>query len=167
MRKEITPEFDLNESEGFRARLRTALDEVPGGSGIERVAQRAGIARRTIHAYMAGETDPSRGRLLALAKATGVGLLWLVTGEGPMRPGSALGNPGPDMLVERDRLRQERDEADRQAGALLRENSALKESERRRSDWLCQAKRDAGADQGESFDAVWARALAALKATQK
>ena len=37
--------------------------------------------------YKRGEADPSRARLVAIARAANVNLQWLATGEGPMRPG--------------------------------------------------------------------------------
>jgi len=49
---------------------------------------------------------------------------------------------------------------------LETENARLKESEYKSQMWLIQAKHDANAEIGESFDLIWARALAALKATE-
>lgn len=50
-------------------------------------------------------------------------------------------------------------------GRLTRENEYLKESERRRSEWLRKAKKDAGYHDSISFDVVWAKALKLLKSS--
>jgi hypothetical protein len=62
---------------------------------------------------------------------------------------------------------------DRVIAALARENVALrdevaelKESARRRSEWLDEAKRAAGFSSNTSFDDVWAKCLAAYKISQ-
>lgn len=52
---------------------------------------------------------------------------------------------------------------DQLIGQLTRENEHLKESRRRRNEWLNKAKHDAGYSYGESFDGVWDDALKALK----
>jgi transcriptional regulator with XRE-family HTH domain len=70
------------EWEDFVGRVRTAVEK-SGGPSL--VASRSGLARRTINAYLVGETDPSRERILALAEATDVRPEWLLTGQGPMR----------------------------------------------------------------------------------
>lgn len=51
-------------------------------------------------------------------------------------------------------------------GRLTRENEQLKDSQRRRSEWLRSAKQEAGFALGESFDTVWNIALNALKNQQ-
>jgi hypothetical protein len=43
--------------------------------------------------YVAGRSEPSLSRLVAMAKAGGVNLAWLATGEGPMRPGEVATAP--------------------------------------------------------------------------
>jgi len=42
----------------------------------------------------------------------------------------------------------------------------LEDTAQKRADWIDKAKRDAGAELNESFDRVWERSLAALKASQ-
>lgn len=53
------------------------------GSGDE-LARRAGIPRRTLEYYLAGESDPKAKRLTAIVEATGVNGHWLLTGYGPV-----------------------------------------------------------------------------------
>lgn len=60
---------------------------------------------------------------------------------------------GADALAE---IRRERDEADRAAGAALRQVAHLNEAAAQRASWLSKAKQQEGADQNTSFDDVWA-----------
>lgn len=57
-------------------------------------------------------------------------------------------------------LEAERDEADRRAGASERRQEELQDSANKRSQWLSQAKREAGYDDNVSFDVVWSETLA-------
>ena len=67
-------------------RLRIAIDRIGGNKGV---MAKTGIPSRTLSAYLAGG-DMKRASLVALAKACGVNLVWLATGEGPM-----AGEPAP------------------------------------------------------------------------
>ncbi len=58
------------------------LAEIVGGA--EELGRRTGTSGRMIAHYSKGETEPSRDRLIALANAASVSVLWLATGEGPM-----------------------------------------------------------------------------------
>jgi len=51
-----------------------------------RLSRESGISRRAIGDYLAGRAEPSRPRLVAIAKAAGVCVEWLATGEGPRLP---------------------------------------------------------------------------------
>lgn len=57
-------------------------------------------------------------------------------------------------------LEDERDEADRRAGASERQQEDLKDSAIKRKHWLSNAKGEAGYDDYVSFDIVWAETLA-------
>lgn len=48
---------------------------------VAELARKAGLSERVISKYRAGESDPSRRRLLALAEASGVSVEWLATGK--------------------------------------------------------------------------------------
>jgi phage repressor protein C with HTH and peptisase S24 domain len=50
------------------------------------VAERSGIPKATLSGYSSGR-HMSFENAIALAKATGVTLEWLATGQGPMKPG--------------------------------------------------------------------------------
>lgn len=66
----------------FAIRMKVLVDVV---GSAEKLARLSGMSARVIGKYISGETDPSRERLISLAKAADVNVLWLATGEGPMR----------------------------------------------------------------------------------
>ncbi len=53
------------------------------GNGDE-LARKTGIPRRTLETYLSGNAEPKASRLAAIARAGGVTVDWLATGEGPM-----------------------------------------------------------------------------------
>lgn len=70
----------------FQARVRVLADKIGGPAAL---SQRSGLSRRTIGAYMSGETDPKRADLVKLAVAGEVSLEWLATGDGDMNSSRA------------------------------------------------------------------------------
>lgn len=64
--------------------MKVLIDQV---GSAEKLARLSGMSSRVIGKYLSGDTDPSRERLIALARAAGVTVEWLATGEGMMRPG--------------------------------------------------------------------------------
>lgn len=80
-------EFDAsNSSVAYRSeRLRSAVRD---GGGASAVAKRGQIPLGTLNNYLAGRDMKAEG-LVAIARATGVRLEWLATGEGPMKAGEA------------------------------------------------------------------------------
>ena len=75
----------------------------------------------------------------------------------------AVVNVVKDCEDEILRLREERDEADRRAGAAERSLSYLQDSENARKSWLSDAKKAWGYHDNVSFDVIWAEALALKK----
>lgn len=55
--------------------------------GIMELAKRADLSHQVVRKYVRGVSDPSRQRLIALARAGNVRLEWLATGEGEMDAG--------------------------------------------------------------------------------
>ena len=55
------------------------------GNG-EILAKEAAINRRTLETYISGQAEPKISKIVAIAKAVGVSIDWLATGEGEMRP---------------------------------------------------------------------------------
>ena len=85
--------------DGFTARMAIVVD---AAGGVAQLAQQASLSRSVIHKYLNGESDPSRIRLIDLAQAGGVRLLWLATGQGPMRVGAV--EDQPTRPLDRDLL---------------------------------------------------------------
>lgn len=72
------------------ARLRECA--VIAGSGDE-LSRLTAIPRRTLEYYLTGEREPKIARCVDIAKAVGVDIGWLVTGEGDKRKGLATEAP--------------------------------------------------------------------------
>lgn len=64
----------------FSARMNYCVEQVGSASAL---AKKAGISQSGIRRYFTGG-EPSRPHLVAIAKAAGVSIEWLATGEGPM-----------------------------------------------------------------------------------
>ena len=62
---------------GFQAQIEHLLQ----GRSVRGLSRESGLSETVIRAYRKG-SDPSRRSLLALAKATGASIEWLVTGRG-------------------------------------------------------------------------------------
>lgn len=61
-------------------------------------ARRANVSQTALTQYAGGRSEPTRPALAALARAGGVDVGWLATGEGAMRPGVPV-PPGPAGTV--------------------------------------------------------------------
>src|SRR3978361_1152684 len=64
----------------FVDRLKTILSHWPGAA---RLARAMGVSPSAFRKWLKGEAEPSRERLVALARAAGVGIAWLAEGQGP------------------------------------------------------------------------------------
>lgn len=84
---DVQPTFSISEvgSEirigSFAERLRALIGE----TSRNRFARKCGISESSLRKYLAGGT-PGLDKVLQIASACGVSLLWLAAGEGPMRP---------------------------------------------------------------------------------
>ncbi|MFQ5533440.1 MAG: XRE family transcriptional regulator [Sphingomonadales bacterium] len=83
-------------AQSFHERIIILTDLVGGASALARLSN---LSRRVIDKYKAGESEPSRDRLLAMARAAGVSIGWLVAGEGPMRPDEPTEAAGGDFVL--------------------------------------------------------------------
>lgn len=81
----------------FMARVEIVAQRVGNAT---KLAAAAGISRRTVGTYIAGEAEPSRPRLVAMAKVGRVRLEWLATGEGPMEPEDIEETHYPRLIPE-------------------------------------------------------------------
>lgn len=64
----------------FVDRLRTILTHWPS---VDRLARAVGVSPSAFRKWLRGEAEPSRERLIALARTAGVGVAWLAEGVGP------------------------------------------------------------------------------------
>lgn len=71
-------------ADSLAKRIRHCADLVGSGDAL---AQKAAIPRRTLETYLSGEAEPKASRLVSIARAAGINLEWLATGDGPMRVG--------------------------------------------------------------------------------
>lgn len=65
------------------ARIRLLIAQEGSASAM---ARRCGCSEGAVRSWRDGQSDLSRARCIALARALGISLMWLVTGEGPMKP---------------------------------------------------------------------------------
>jgi phage repressor protein C with HTH and peptisase S24 domain len=68
------------EKAAFVERLHRILAHWPSA---DRLAREMGVSPSACRKWLKGEAEPSRERLVALARTTGVGVAWLADGEGP------------------------------------------------------------------------------------
>lgn len=71
---EVLPELS------FADRIKEVIRMV---GSAEKLARLTGMSARGIGQYASSQSDPTRTKLIALAEASGVNVLWLATGEGP------------------------------------------------------------------------------------
>jgi phage repressor protein C with HTH and peptisase S24 domain len=64
----------------FVSRLQIILAHWPSA---DRLARAMGVSPSAFRKWLKGEAEPSRERLVALARVAGVGIAWLAQGEGP------------------------------------------------------------------------------------
>jgi transcriptional regulator with XRE-family HTH domain len=75
------------------------LQEVIGRESLRSFGRRTGISDGAIHHYLNRGSEPTLTRLISMARAADVNLLWLATGEGPMRHDQVNEQGAPDDVV--------------------------------------------------------------------
>ncbi len=78
----------VQDSLDFRGRVQAVCSSV---KSVNALAKEAGVSEGTIRKWAAGDSEPSRDRLLAFARAAGVDPYWLLDGTGSMRPPGGAG----------------------------------------------------------------------------
>jgi len=81
------------------------LKQVIHGASIRGFSRKCGVSETALRAYIAGNRDPSRRALIAMARAASVSVGWLVAGDGVMRPEDH--NPENSETLERQHLQAE------------------------------------------------------------
>ena len=90
----------LSDDGRFIKRLRLLMQ----GQKEKTFSDKVGLHQATFRRYLDG-SDPSKKSLIAISRGTGVSIGWLVTGEGPMRPGKEKAPP-PDWEQEKAELEE-------------------------------------------------------------
>lgn len=82
-----------DDPDAFPDRLATLI----GKLSVRAFARKAGVSDTFLRQCLAGRTEPTRTKLLAIARAGSASVEWLATGRGPMRDTDVVrsGNPGP------------------------------------------------------------------------
>lgn len=76
------------------------LSVLIGDATLRNFAAKCGLSAGAIHHYLNLGSEPSLSRLVAIAQAAGVNLLWLATGEGPMKTGQVNEQGTPYVTVK-------------------------------------------------------------------
>lgn len=76
----------------FASRVRAVIKM---SGSVSEIARRCGFSEGVVRSWRDGNTDPSRGRCVTMAKTLGLSLVWLAAGEGPMM----LDGGGEDAVV--------------------------------------------------------------------
>lgn len=100
----------------FASRVRAVIKM---SGSVSEIARRCGFSEGVVRSWRDGNTDPSRGRCVTMAKTLGLSLVWLAAGEGPMM----LDGSGEDTVArsessEATRGRDGRDLAAVSSGVL-------------------------------------------------
>ena len=77
-------------------KLRMSIAARLAGNATE-LSRKTGISRRAIGSYLAGCSDPTRERLIAIANVSGVSVEWLATGKGGLP--CALKEPNRRLII--------------------------------------------------------------------
>jgi transcriptional regulator with XRE-family HTH domain len=96
--KQANPRGEGTADAGFVARIHEIVER---SGGISMLSRKSRLSRAVIHKYLNGESDPSRARLVALARAADVDLEWLATGRK-----AAAGTGLPERKLDDDELRE-------------------------------------------------------------
>jgi phage repressor protein C with HTH and peptisase S24 domain len=76
----VSPGDPAGNAGGFIARLQEIVRHWPSA---DRLARASGVSPSAFRKWLRGNAEPSRERLVALARAAGVSVGWLADGEGP------------------------------------------------------------------------------------
>lgn len=71
------PARDIDTARDFPGRLRSVI----GNRSVRRFGREAGVSETVLRKYLSGKSEPGRRALVAMARAGGVSVEWLVTGR--------------------------------------------------------------------------------------
>lgn len=81
-RRNVLSEEDARREDDFPVRLKRMI----GDRSVRSFSRDCGISETVLRKYLRGDSEPTRSRLLALARTGRASLEWLATGTGPMTP---------------------------------------------------------------------------------
>jgi hypothetical protein len=87
-----TPSFLSTDDLATRMRIL-----IRAAGSMAAIARRCGFSQGAVRSWRDGQSDISRERCVVLARTFGISLVWLMTGEGPMRLPNK--QPRPDALT--------------------------------------------------------------------
>lgn len=96
----------------FATRVRAVIKM---SGSVSEIARRCGFSEGVVRSWRDGNTDPSRGRCVTMAKTLGLSLVWLAAGEGPMM----LDGSGDDPLARTDTTENVRGRDGREASGTV------------------------------------------------
>ncbi|SEP02477.1 hypothetical protein SAMN02800692_3326 [Luteibacter sp. UNC138MFCol5.1] len=78
---DVRPHDGSAQPSSFATRVRAVIKM---SGSVSEIARRCGFSEGVVRSWRDGNTDPSRGRCVTMAKTLGLSLVWLAAGEGPM-----------------------------------------------------------------------------------
>lgn len=93
----MNSELDF-EQNNFAKRLETVIESCGGNSEF---ARKCGFSESVVRSWRNGASDPSRKRMTIISKVTGISLVWLATGDGPMRIDGISDKPNGYQVTSR------------------------------------------------------------------
>ncbi|TCV92438.1 hypothetical protein EC912_107146 [Luteibacter rhizovicinus] len=110
------------QSQTFASRVKAVIK---ASGSVSEIARRCGFSEGVVRSWRDGNTDPSRGRCVTMARTLGISLLWLAAGEGPMM----LGNNSDDVagrIETSETVRERRGDQDTDSqGTIALDSSRL------------------------------------------
>lgn len=96
----------------FATRVRAVIKMC---GSVSEIARRCGFSEGVVRSWRDGNTDPSRGRCVTMAKTLGLSLVWLAAGEGPMM----LDGSGDDTVARNESSESTRGRDGREISATV------------------------------------------------
>lgn len=95
---------DLSASPDEADRFPHRLADLIGDMSVRAFARKAGVSDTFLRQCLAGRTEPTRTKLIAIAQAGGASVDWLVTGNGSQHNGNTAVSVGPAARLDRQLL---------------------------------------------------------------
>jgi len=104
MMNDETIAADLSTSPGAAERFPDRLADLIGDMSVRAFARKAGVSDTFLRQCLAGRTEPTRTKLIAIARAGGASVDWLVTGNGSQHARDGAASVLPDGPLDRQLL---------------------------------------------------------------